>query len=658
MKNNSHKLNSLYAPVRRGGAVRAAALAAAVCLCMLMWPWASVSDGVVHAADNTMYTTDYEVNVNVNENNSYDYEEKLTIDYITPHHGIYRYIPINGSRISGISVPGYEYEVYSQNGYNVLKIGSGSYTLTGENDYLINYSLALYDDENTEKDMLLINLIPTDWETDIANAHGTVILPKETDLSKLEVFSGSYGTEGNEDNVSVEVDEAARRITYFASNLPAHHGISIALELPEGYWVGAPEFGKVSPWNILMAVLGPIGAIILWYLYGRDKHMVKTLEFYPPEGLSPGEVGYIIDGKADKEDIVSTIVYLADRGYMTIEEATSNEFIFTAIASPGMDEPSYVRTIYNGIFKNGDRDRAVSNDLGTSFGRKFQQATQQLASMYKGSQAINRPESKTARIGAAFAAIMPAYAFTTWIGSYGGEDRMFSFVWAAAHILASTAIMCSVYDRIRTTSKVKTVLKTMAAIWFFTIGLVLLPASAPFEISSPAEGIGKLLLMSGLLFVGTLVSMFFSVISIAKTDRYTDLIGRTLGFRDFIKTAELDKVKELVEQDPEYFYHIIPYAYVFGLTDKWIKHFENIPVVQPNWYGGGRYDYFDGYMMGRMMSNCSHSVANNIVLPAPPSSGGSGWGGSSGGGGWSGGGGFSGGGFSGGGVGGGGGGGW
>ena len=235
MKNNLNKLNSIYAPVRRGGVLRAAALAAAVCLCVLMWPWASASDGVVHAADNTMYTTDYEVNVNVNENNSYDYEEKLTIDYITPHHGIYRYIPINGSRISGISVPGYEYEVYSQNGYNVVKIGSGSYTLTGENDYLINYSLALYDDENTEKDMLLINLIPTDWEKDIANAHGTVILPKDTDLSKLEVFSGSYGTEGNEDNVSVEVDEAARRITYFASNLPAHHGISIALELPEGY---------------------------------------------------------------------------------------------------------------------------------------------------------------------------------------------------------------------------------------------------------------------------------------------------------------------------------------------------------------------------------------------------------------------------------------
>ena len=634
---------------------RVFALIAAAALCVLMWPCVSLNSGA-YASDNTMYTTDYEVNVKVNENNSYDFEEILDIYYMTPHHGIYRYIPINGSKISGIRVPGYEFDAYTQNGYTVVKIGSGSYTLIEDNTYNIYYSMALYDDENSEKDMMLINVIPTDWETDVQRAHGTITLPKDTDLSKVQVYSGPYGTEGNEDNVTIKTDEASRTITYAAENLPAHHGISVVTELPEGYWVGAPEFGKVSPWNIIMAILGPIGAAILWYLYGRDKHMVKTLEFYPPEGLSPGEIGFIIDGKADKEDIISSIVYLADKGYMTIEEVSEDEYIFTAVTPPGMDEPSYVRTIYNGIFKDGNRDRALSTDLGTSFGRKFQYATKQLQTMYMGAEAINTPESRSARVGAAFAALMPAFAFTSWINSYGGQSSMFEFGWTAVHILISIAIMCSVHDRIRSSGKVKTVLKTLASVWFFTIGLVILPLSAPMEISSPGEGLGKLAVMTGLMFIGTLVAEFFSVISIARTDRYTDLIGRILGFRDFIKTAELDKVKELVDEDPEYFYHIIPYAYVFGLTNKWIKNFENIPVVQPSWYVGGRYDYFDGYMMGRMMNNCSASVANNIVLPQAPSSGG-GFGGGSGGG-WTGGGGFSGGGFSGGGIGGGGGGGW
>lgn len=632
---------------------RAAAVFAALCICLLMWPYAS-GEGASYASDNTMYATEYEVNVDVHENNSYDFEESLNIFYVTPHHGIYRYIPINGSRISNIRVPDYEYETYTQNGNDVIKIGSGSYTLTGDNEYKIYYRLSMYDDENSEKDMMLINVIPADWDTDIAYAHGVVTLPKDTDLSKVQVFSGPYGTEGNEDNVQIETDEASRTIRFSANDLPSRHGITITTELPQGYWVGAQEFGKLSPFMIFFAFLGPLGAFILWWLYGRDDHLVKTLEFYPPDELSPGELGYIIDGRADKEDIVSSIVYLADKGYISIEEGGGSEFIFTALKEPGYEMPGFVRTIYDGIFKSGRRDRAVSYDLGTGFGEKFQQATSQLAAMYRGSEAIIKPESRIARIWAAVSAIMPIYAFSSWQSSYGSQTANFALIWASAHVLIATWLMCSVYDRIRTSSKVRTVLKILAAIWFFTVGLNVIIFDFDAVLSS---GKIKMIIMTAMLVLGTLISMFFSVISIARTSKATELLGKTLGFRDFIKTAELDKIQELVEADPGYFFHIIPYAYVFGLTDKWIKKFENIPITQPSWYvGTPRYGYFDSYYMGRMMNNCSANVANNIVVPAPRTTGGGSFGGS--GGGWSGGGGFSGGGFSGSGVGGGGGGGW
>ena len=202
----------------------------------------------------------------------------------------------------------------------------------------------------------------------------------------------------------------------------------------------------------------------------------------------------------------------------------------------------------------------------------------------------------------------------------------------------------------------KTVLKCLAAIWFFMMGAGFLP------LTSDALGLlseAKRIAVVAFLMTGTLVCMFFSVIAIARTDKYTDLLGRVLGFKDFIRTAELDKLNELVEEDPQYFYHIMPYAYVLGLSNRWIKNFEDMPMqVAPTWFRGSRtYDSFDYYMMGRMMGDCNASVRNSIVIPSS-SSGGGFSGGSFGGGGWSGGGGFSGGGFSGGGAGGGGGGGW
>lgn len=639
---------------------RTFALIAATALIVLAVPAVNTGGGS-YASDNTMYTINYDVTVDVAKNNSYDYHEHLDMYYVTAHHGIYRYLPMQGQKISGVRVPGYDYETYTQSGYKVLKIGSGSYTLTGANPYDILYNIAMYEDENNEKDMLLLNLVPTDWETDIEASKCVINLPKEADLSKAKVYSGSYGTDTNEDNAVLETGTDGKTITVTANNIPAHHGITLQLELPQGYWEGAPQFGKLSITNMLLFLLGPVGAILLWYLYGRDKHMVKTLEFYPPDDLTPGEIGYLVDGRADKQDIISTIVYLADKGYIEIEEMSRKKFRFIGIREPGAEVPEYVRQIYAGLFP-GTKNVRTSDQIGssTTFGKKYLKSRELLEEMFKGSNAIVRPDSRMARAACAVSAIVPSAAYITWAGINGDEMGGFLLFWTAAHILISVYLMCSVYDNIRGTSKVKTVLKSLGAIWFFTMGVGILPiTSDALSLLARPRAIALVLY----LIIGTLISMFFAVIAIAKTDSYTDLLGRVLGFRDFIKTAELDKLNELVEEDPQYFYHIMPYAYVFGLSNKWIKNFENLPVVAPDWYRSPRgFDSFDYYMMGRMMSDCNASVGNSIVIPTSSygGSGGSGGGWSSGGGGgsWSGGGGFSGGGFSGGGAGGGGGGGW
>ena len=634
------------------GHVRAAVLAVIGLIIMMLL----VAVQPVSATDNTMYATEYNVDVEVSEDNSYEFHEFLNIYYSTPHHGIYRYIPTQGVQLSGVKVPGYDYETYRESGYLVVKIGSGSYTLTGENPYDIYYKIAMWDDENQEKDMMLVNLIPTDWETDIGSSTCTITLPKKADLSKAQVFSGPYGTDGNEDGVTMKTGDDGRTITVTAQDLPAHHGVTVTLELPQGYWVGAPVFGQMNPMDMLLFLLGPIGAFLLWYMFGRDDHMTKTLEFYPPEGLTPGEIGYIIDGKVDKGDIIANIVYLADKGYITIEQVSRKEFMFEAVQEPGPDEPRYIKTIWNGLFLN-NRKRVSSSKLGVGFGRKYESAGEQLAKMFQGSKSLYNDTSLAARVGCTLAALMPAGAFCIWASASGSQTMMFGFVWAAMHIVGVTWLMCSVYDHIRSSSKVKTVLKSLAAIWFFFAGVGILPFTAEsFDYLSEPKKVA----VAGLLVLGTLVCMFFAVIAIAKKGDYTRLLGRILGFKDFIRTAELDKINELIEEDPEYFYHIIPYAYVFGLTNKWIKKFEDIPIITPKWVRmrSGTFDSFDYYMMGRMMSDCSASVSSNIVIPSSGGSGGGWSSGSGGGSSWSGGGGFSGGGFSGGGIGGGGGGGW
>ncbi len=115
-------------------------------------------------------------------------------------------------------------------------------------------------------------------------------------------------------------------------------------------------------------------------------------------------------------------------------------------------------------------------------------------------------------------------------------------------------------------------------------------------------------------------------------------MGYLIGLRDFIETAELERMQMLADDNPNWFYHIMPYAYVFGLSDVWMKKFEQIAVPAPDWYVNttGRMDAFDFYLFHRCMMHNLQTVSTTMSVPKPQSSSGSG--GSFGGGGFSGGG--------------------
>ena len=141
-----------------------------------------------------------------------------------------------------------------------------------------------------------------------------------------------------------------------------------------------------------------------------------------------------------------------------------------------------------------------------------------------------------------------------------------------------------------------------------------------------------------------------------RSDYNRNIFGEIVGFKNFIESVELDRLNELVDENPAYFYDVLPYAYVFKLTDKWISKFNTISVPNHCSYTSFGQNELNPMTVNRMISNIE--LRTEIEVPNAYSGG---FMGSSRGGGFSGGGGgFSGGGggFSGGGVGGGGGGAW
>ena len=140
----------------------------------------------------------------------------------------------------------------------------------------------------------------------------------------------------------------------------------------------------------------------------------------------------------------------------------------------------------------------------------------------------------------------------------------------------------------------------------------------------------------GLVCLITLIKIYS--IMPKRTPYGNELYGKLKGFKNFLETAEKEKLESMVMQNPTYFFDILQYTYVLGVSDKWIEKFETIAIQSPEWYGGS--STFNTHEFGRFM-NSTMASAKTSMSSSPSSSGSGGSGGGSSGGGSGGGGGSS-----------------
>ena len=100
-----------------------------------------------------------------------------------------------------------------------------------------------------------------------------------------------------------------------------------------------------------------------------------------------------------------------------------------------------------------------------------------------------------------------------------------------------------------------------------------------------------------------------------RTQLGNELLGKIKGFKRFLETAEKHKLEQLVRQTPDYFYDILPFTYVLGVSEVWIKKFENIAIQQPKWYSGS--SAFSHAAFGSFMNSTMKS-ASSATASFPP----------------------------------------
>ena len=439
-----------------------------------------------------------------------------------------------------------------------------------------------------DHDELYWNATGNEWEVPIRHAEVFVNTPPgvAADAVRSIAYTGPRGGTGQDWAVD-RVDQYLR----FTTTRPfrPREGITVVVGWPPGH-IGRPSVVQQAAWFFsdnwpfgLPLVAVALGWLV-WWAYGRDPaaHRSVKPEYEPPEGLIPAEAGALVDEKAEPREVLATIVDLAARGYLHVDQVTTAfgepDFMFKRLRPVGGDPDLRPYELYV-LAKLFNTDWTLNMRLLSEIRRDYDNVFPPIRDriyrqMIEDGLFPSSPERARRDwmvpgfllIGAAF--LLP-HVGPSWLDVYG--------IWLPVGIGAS--------------------------------GLVLLAWARAMS---------------------------------RRTLRGVQVLARVRGFQEFLERAEKDRLERM---PADTLHRFLPWAIALGVSERWIFNFEGIKVDEPAWYTGSQPFSLSSYHSGLTSFSQSTtqalltSRAGSFGSGSSGFSSGGGGGGSSGGGGGGGGGG-------------------
>lgn len=226
--------------------------------------------------------------------------------------------------------------------------------------------------------------IASGWDARMGLLRASFIAPARP--TKVVCLGGAIGSTTLCDDARLESSGVTR---VDMQNLNAGDRIDLVIDLPSGVVPANARFEApkttlsafaLTPFSGfgLLAVLALLlaGAAVLWAARGRDAKAVATdvgkvdvlvrdkdsVAFASPDGVLPGQIGTVVDERVDPVDITATVLDLAVRNYLWIQQVEGDWQIMQRNPADGALS-AYERAVYD-VFVTPQNMSTLSVPLG------------------------------------------------------------------------------------------------------------------------------------------------------------------------------------------------------------------------------------------------------------------------------------------------------
>ena len=324
------------------------------------------------------------------------------------------------------------------------------------------------------------------------------------------------------------------------------------------------EFGIFLASMILCGVFIAVCSVIDLVSVARKRRVVKPVEFFAPKGYSPIDVALTYSARRVKANALFTplLLYWADQGYVSVEEdgrglkITKLKSLPPFKSSGRANEKTYdcELTLFYAMFPNRKDETFYTLAARASVNESYDKTMDECKKL---SRSVIGKKGSIYSIVMKGAAALITFLIGTLMSLYASIPIVFILLFPVLGTLLMKFIPGPVYARV-----------PFFAVWggvplLCTIFLIPMPVSFKF-----AVGAAILTLCLTVFVFGEQVDF--------RGEEELKIYGKVCSFKRFLVLADKKRLEVLVEDYPDYFYDVLPYFYVFGITRKMKKKFDRI----------------------------------------------------------------------------------
>ena len=465
------------------------------------------------------------------------------------------------------------------------------------------------------------NVTGADWDVPLEQVTAEVRLPGAAQVSQAAAYQAEpLGT----NEVPVAVDGSTARVT---SDGPVRPGRELTLGV--GWPPGTVERdpARVMAWgeaSLAERVAGEqpglltylpllLPLMVFWFAFrawdtrGRDpKERAIMARWEPPEDLTPAEAGTLVDHTPDMHDIIATLVHLAVKGYLVIEEREKEGFL-----QFGTDYVFH-------LMRPWDEWDDLARHQHRFLDGLFEHREEGVGEILKDALGMDDDAAEGAPEGAVDSVKLSDLRNKFYEEIPDIKDALFDVLVRKGHYLRRP-------DRVRQR-------------WIGIASFLLFAGFAAFMFLNDTEH--AVLSVMTLIGAGLSAAILgvFGYIMPARTEKGARTREAALGFKRFLEKVEDPRYKRMIKS-PAQFEEFLPFAMAFECQEEWARAFDDLLTEPPDWYHGHGHAHFRPTVFASDMGQMA-STAGNAMASSPGGSGSGGGGSAGGGGGGGGGGGF------------------